>query len=397
MGKKYLETKKDSLESSVLEVWKTAIEEGDDRMDGRTKQYREHRKKLESARVRRVNKEEVELKEKPADFIRLSFNSPADVKKAKKWMEQNLPGANQGFTGMDASGKDIEFEGVDDAEDLMDKLKKAGFRFKMDYREEVELEEINSLTDEEIDLFELDDEMFEDVMKKKSSGDRKAAAKKKAKWAKTSGGKKSALKSKKRSDKVRKGTVKVDKSKSKVAKKRAKIYAGDDVELDEGKMKELHGYIEAGKSAEWIAKKMGVDVKTIKSLMSGYNEEVNLDEASGDKEAYQKFFNAALKKFKVSSPAELEGDQKKKFYDYIDAGWEADNEKAEAAMSQVREFKIQSMKAALAQIWGMEEGKNPFKKEDDDDDDDEENKKKVKTETGKKPAAIDLKPKIDDR
>jgi hypothetical protein len=259
-------------------------------------------------------------------------------------------------------------------------------------------EELDQITDEEIDLFELDVEMFEDVMKKKSSGDRKAAAKKKAKWAKTSGGKKSALKSKKRSDKVRKGTVKVDKSKSKVAKKRAKIYAGDDVELDEGKMKELHGYIEAGKSAEWIAKKMGVDVKTIKSLMSGYNEEVNLDEASGDKEAYQKFFNAALKKFKVSSPAELEGDQKKKFYDYIDANWEADNEKAEAAMSQVREFKIQSMKAALAQIWGMEEGKNPFKKEDDDDDDEEEeNKKKVKTETGKKPAAIDLKPKIDDR
>ena len=60
-------------------------------------------------------------------------------------------------------------------------------------------------------------------------------------------------------------------------------------------------------------------------------------------------------------------------------------------MSQVREFKIQSMKAALAQIWGMEEGKNPFKKEED-----EEDKKKVKTETGKKPAEIELKPKIKD-
>ena len=61
-------------------------------------------------------------------------------------------------------------------------------------------------------------------------------------------------------------------------------------------------------------------------------------------------------------------------------------------MSQVREFKIQSMKAALAQVWGMEEGKNPFKKEDDE--------KKVvkdgKTETGKKAAVIDLKPKIKD-
>ena len=44
----------------------------------------------------------------------------------------------------------------------------------------------------------------------------------------------------------------------------------EEVDLDEGKMKELHGYIEAGKSAEWIAKKMGVDVKTIKSLMSAY-------------------------------------------------------------------------------------------------------------------------------
>ena len=113
---------------------------------------------------------------------------------------------------------------------------------------------------------------------------------------------------------------------------------------------------------------------------------------SGDKEAYKKFFDSALKKFKVSSPADLKGDDKKKFYDYVDKNWEGDNEKAEGAMSQVREFKAQHMKAALAKVWGMEEGKNPFKKEDDE--------KKVvkdgKTETGKKADAIDLKPKIDD-
>ena len=117
-------------------------------------------------------------------------------------------------------------------------------------------------------------------------------------------------------------------------------------------------------------------------------------EASGDKEAYKKFFDAALKKFKVSSPAELKGDQKKKFFDYIDKGWEADNEKAEAAMSQVREFKIQSMKAALAKVWGMEEGKNPFKTEDDDK---EKVKKNEKTLTGKKAAKIDVSPEINDR
>ena len=50
----------------------------------------------------------------------------------------------------------------------------------------------------------------------------------------------------------------------------------EEVDLDEGKMKELHGYIEDGKSAEWIAKKMGVDVKTIKALMAGYNEAYEL-------------------------------------------------------------------------------------------------------------------------
>ena len=43
--------------------------------------------------------------------------------------------------------------------------------------------------------------------------------------------------------------------------------------LEEGKMKELHGYIQQKKSAEWIAKTMGLDVKTIKSLMASYNYE----------------------------------------------------------------------------------------------------------------------------
>ena len=125
-------------------------------------------------------------------------------------------------------------------------------------------------------------------------------------------------------------------------------------------------------------------------------------EASGDKEAYKKFFDAALKKFKIDSPADLKDDEeKKKFYDYIDKGWTADHESAEPAMSQVREFKIRSMKAALAQVWGMEEGKNPFAEhkgtKPHKHPHDEDTEKKTKTETGKKPAVIDLKPEIADR
>ena len=230
MGKKYLETKKDTLESSVLGVWRSAVEEGSARMDGRTAEYRNHRKKLESARTRREDKKVSVKKEEPVD--------PKDRDELDK--------------EPDARG------GAETAK----KMKKAQ-------------------------------------------------------------------------------------------------------EPQPGQMAEAQ---------------------------------------SGGKEEYQKFFNAALKKFKVSSPADLKGDDKKKFYDYVDKNWEGDNEKAEGAMSQVREFKIQSMKAALAQVWGMEEGKNPFAehkgtkphKHPHEEEDEKKVVKDGKTETGKKAAVIDLKPKIKD-
>ena len=40
------------------------------------------------------------------------------------------------------------------------------------------------------------------------------------------------------------------------------------VDIDEGRMKELHGYMEKGMSAQEIAKKMKLDVKTIQALMN---------------------------------------------------------------------------------------------------------------------------------
>ena len=71
----------------------------------------------------------------------------------------------------------------------------------------------------------------------------------------------------------------------------------------------------------------------------------------------------------------------------------AKEETIQAQIDKAKEFKIQDMKSALAQVWGMEEGKNPFKKEE------EEKEKPVitkggKTLTGKKPAEIDVKPKL---
>jgi hypothetical protein len=55
----------------------------------------------------------------------------------------------------------------------------------------------------------------------------------------------------------------------------------------------------------------------------------SLTEKTGDKEEYQKFFQAALKKFGVSSPAELKGDKEKEFYSYVDDNWEGDLEEAD--------------------------------------------------------------------
>ena len=73
--------------------------------------------------------------------------------------------------------------------------------------------------------------------------------------------------------------------------------------------------------------------ETAKRIMAGESveaiEEGAEKDTKGDKEAYTKFFNDTLKKYGVKSPAELKGDDEKKFYDEIDAGWKADDEKPE--------------------------------------------------------------------
>jgi len=55
-----------------------------------------------------------------------------------------------------------------------------------------------------------------------------------------------------------------------------------DLELDEGKMSQLHQYIKDKKSPEEIAKLMKVDVKTIKTLMSSNNPEDVEESAASD-------------------------------------------------------------------------------------------------------------------
>ena len=56
-----------------------------------------------------------------------------------------------------------------------------------------------------------------------------------------------------------------------------------------------------------------------------YQEPIADDEITEQDTKYAKFFRGALKKFGVSTPAEL-GDKKKEFFNYVDKNYAADNE-----------------------------------------------------------------------
>jgi len=90
-------------------------------------------------------------------------------------------------------------------------------------------------------------------------------------------------------------------------------------------------------------------------------------EASGDKEAYQKFFQGALKKYGVKSPAELKGDKKKEFFDYVDKNWTGDHEEETTtkkslkdAVADMKEKKLKVQEALT--IGGVEVGEQDFDK-----------------------------------
>ena len=300
MGKKYLETKNKSLESSILGVWKTAVEEGAGRMDGRTSEYRNHRKKLESARQRREEKkvttEEVDLNELP-EMSDEEFNTFLETLTDEELITLNdlskSPSLDEGILG--AIGRQVQ--------------KRTGL----------------------------------------GPGGKQA----RAKHLKTKADKQTAKTTAVKDIDKHKATIATQKKARKDYKAQKKYVPTKDEfnpALDE---KNTHvnpkDREELDKAPSDTAKKMKRAQEPVPNQMA--------EAQSGDKEAYKKFFDSALKKFKVSSPADLKGDDKKKFYDYVDKNWEGDNEKAEGAMSQVREFKVQSMKAALAKVWGLDEHK----------------------------------------
>ena len=101
-------------------------------------------------------------------------------------------------------------------------------------------------------------------------------------------------------------------------------------------MKELTGlsgqFGKIAKEAKSLQERMGALYEDMGNILGRYyeigegHENGEHEPMKGDKEEYQKFFRAALKKFGVSEPDELDDDKKKDFYNYVDANWEGDNE-----------------------------------------------------------------------
>jgi len=90
--------------------------------------------------------------------------------------------------------------------------------------------------------------------------------------------------------------------------------------------------------AKHVIKKSGENNDGTVTKEANDDSETEISKEESDKQKkYQAFFQKALKKFGVKSPAELEGEKKKEFFDYVDANYEADNETDESVKEEVEQ------------------------------------------------------------
>ena len=96
-------------------------------------------------------------------------------------------------------------------------------------------------------------------------------------------------------------------------------------------MKELTGlsgqFSKIANEAKSLQQRMGALYEDMGNILGRYYEVgEGIKEEEGGKEEYQKFFNAALKKYGVSSPDDLDDEKKKDFFNYVDKNWSGENE-----------------------------------------------------------------------
>jgi len=99
----------------------------------------------------------------------------------------------------------------------------------------------------------------------------------------------------------------------------------DDQNVD--KVRKMHGVDKVDKTGLDEAHDEALEMHEARKVEAKDEDEEDSTDEESDKQAkYKAFFAKALKKFGADSPAELKGDKKKEFFDYVDANYEADNE-----------------------------------------------------------------------
>ena len=382
MGKKYLETKRNSLESSILGLWQEAA------------------KKTESVDIDEATGKEIAAKMMTDKSMKAFASKVAKMKVVSRDdLEKMLPdyvdgGAITKLFKEDTVKKEIDLKeatGKEIAAKMMKDKSMKAFASKVAKMKTVTRDDLEKLLPDYVDGGSITGLFKEEVNE--------------GTWA--------LPKTPKEKDALKKLLSKPLKAKD--ASKKLYDIIGDDKLSDD--------------VDDFAEKHPNDDVRAIvKSHMKRMGIKEGLDE--GTKEEYQKFFNAAMKKFGIDSPADLKSDEeKKKFFDYVDKNYKGEKDEefnafmkeklgesfefgtleyrnhalnvtpgeTDPEWARARDFKVASMKEALAKVWGLDEKALDKSSKEAYDEEDEELKPVPgsKTMTGGKVAKVDTKPKID--
>ena len=309
----YMETKTNTLESAILDVWKNAAENnmsGEQSYEVGTDRYRKHTQDLTPGQQAENYVAETNKNDKSDDGDGLDAVQPKAVKKKFD----------------DRKDKDIDNDGdTDDSDEFMHKKRKAISK-AIDKKENVK-EGVSNLRDTIINM-----------------------------WTEAS----SAVNPKEREE--------LDKAPEKTAKKMkradepAPMVATEEVDLDEGELP-----------------------PALKKAMDAKKEKGNDKEDKDEKDEGNAFGKALM-------AAKEKGEKT-----FVVAGKKYDVQE-ELSLEHAQEFKVSSMKRALAKVWGLDEKKTDetymtaHKKKKD-----EAVKKGGKTETGGEVAEVEIDPKLKDK
>ena len=396
MGKKYMDTKKGSLEQSVLNVWKDAAEMHEEGFDGRTKEYREHRTKLENKRVKREEKKNKPKMEQPETEHGSGEHAyEVGTDRYDEYTRTITPG--QITETFFALGEQVDEEGDVEWTDEQERLGEEILDMPEDHFDDL----LEEMSEEELLVFEGILGAIGRGIKKgaKRFGTRQGRADAKLKKAQK---KQQLVKTKADIKSTKADTKKTAKdanigvvNKAKTAAKAAGKAAGGAAKKAGGAAKKLGGKIKAGvkKSMEDVEEEVELDEAaspdwaepknlrdTIVNMWSEAassavnpqdREELDMDVKNSAKkmkradeprpnvteevEELDEKLTAKQKKIDVDGDGEIEGSDLAKLRKKA-------KKEGKTELEVAKEFKVASMKEALAKVWGFEEGYGGKKK-----------------------------------